>query len=373
MTAIRTPRAGGVNRRSLIVTIIVLLVIAVPLLIWSGLKVKASNDKPKESKVHAIVCDDGGMAKNGYQRVIIFQTAEIAAANKVIEKGSTKQAQKAIERRDVAQVRLDEANVVKFTCLSGGTPATTATPTDGDPDGCGVKYRSYDVKPGAAPGTVVRFGNQPVDITGPGDAKKVLAVLDRELSTDAFKAAVMTQGNYLVDGGISVDQVQATATRFQQNRDQWSDSNRVVRSILRRAQSVTLEQTDMPYNTQDAVLGANRCVAPAAQNAQSSGKKWILVIHLSQQDAGRTVRLVVNCDFQIQEFGQTAKPAKPVRPSRPGSPPPTTAPPPVTTAPPATTAPPTAAPPTTAPTTAPPSGKPPQENPCIDKPKMPGC
>ena len=65
MTAIRTPRAGGVNRRSLIVTIIVLLVIAVPLLIWSGLKVKASNDKPKESKVHAVVCDVGGMALLG--------------------------------------------------------------------------------------------------------------------------------------------------------------------------------------------------------------------------------------------------------------------------------------------------------------------
>ena len=197
-----------------------------------------------------------------------------------------------------AEKRVKAAEKVGATCSKSKKKSKPSSSGECD----GVKYRSYDVK-GVQPGAIVRFGNQPVSVTGPGDANKVLDVLDKQISHEAFKAAVLTQSNYLIDGGISVDEVQATATRFQQHPDQWRDSNRVVREKLARAQSVMLEQTNMPYYTQDAILGANRCVAPAAQNAKSSGTKWVLKIHLSQQDGGRTVRLVVNCDFQIQEFG----------------------------------------------------------------------
>lgn len=253
-----------------------------------------------------------------------------------------------------------ERDAAKLKVGSDGCKEDSTTTTTPSGDACGgVKYRSYDVK-GVIPGAVVRFGNQPVEVSGPGDANKVLDVLDKQISTEAFKAAGLTQGNYLIDGGITADQVQATATRFQQNPEQWRDSNRAVRQKLGRAESVTLEQTNRSYNTQDAVLGENRCVAPAAQNTTSNGQKWVLVIRLSQQDGGRTVRLVVDCDFQIQEFGEAPTPAPPAATPTPApprgttpTPTPTTAPPVVTTAPPVTQ-PPTTAPPTTAPPTVPP-------------------
>jgi hypothetical protein len=363
MTAIATPRAGGSNRRARIAAIIVLFICGASLLVWSSTTAKGDDDNSEETT--AVSCEDLQEAWETKLTAVQaldredFTSGDVGAAEYNAEK-ATLEAETTKAQREVERCKTEEDDPDDGSDPTPTTAVSDDPPPGGDADDCKVDYRSYDVK-GVVPGAVVRFGNQPVEITGTGDANKVLDVLDKQISTEAFKAAVLTQGNYIIDGGISVDEVQATATRFQQNPEQWRDSNRVVREKLNRAQSVTLEQTNRAYNTQDAVLGANRCVAPAVQNTTSSGQKWILVIHLSQQDGGRTVRLVVNCDFQIQEFG--APPASPPpaapTPAPPRGTPPTTAPPVVTTAPPVTqpptTAPPVTQPPTTVPPTVPPT------------------
>lgn len=330
MTAVSaTPGTGGRRRRrlALVAIAVVFIIIAVFILIFTA-SAKSGDDNLTCANAEA----------KWYSAAA--ELTKVEQDDNLSNNQKREQARELRTERDAAKLKVGE-------CQDGETSSTlVADPGPGGPGECqGVVYRSYMVKSGPA-GANTKFGPMPVNVSGTGDVGKVKAALAKELSSDAFKAAVMTQGRYLVDGGISVDQVQATATRFQQNPDQWRDSNRVIRAKLSRA-SFELVPFNGSYATQDAVLGENRCVAPAAQDTHSSGQRWILVVHLSPQDGGRTVRLVVDCDFQIQELGPAPAPRQPaphvpttappaVPTTRPYTPP-TTAPPTTTTAPPTTT------------------------------------
>lgn len=331
MTAVTaTPGTGGRRRRAVLMAVaVVMMIVAAFLIFWAS---KAEAD---------LTCGNAG------DKVVEIQKA-IQDTQRTDYSSGPKGQQEYQARVKQLNDELGNAYGKVVECKekghNPGTSTTIAAPNAPPAECNGVVFRSYLVN-GVQPGASVRFGPMPVNVSGPGDVGKVVAALNKEPSSDAFKAAVLTQANYLVDGGITADQVQATATRFQQNPDQWRDSNRVIRAKLSRA-SFELVPFNGSYNTQDAVLGANQCVAPAAQPTTSHGQRWILVVHLSQQDGGRTVRLVVDCDFQIQEFGPAPKKAPPTtappastpttRPYVPPTVPSTTAPPRTTT----TTAPP---------------------------------
>lgn len=282
---------------------------------------------------HDITCDN-------VQAVINWNLSEAASPSKHFTSGPVGQAAKS-EYQTVKIVRAQKAKDVMRKCQMKEGTITSTTPK-GLPRGpCdGVHFAPYDTDGN-------KFGPKPVDVTGSGDVARVVKAWSDGLKVNPHQTAVGSQARYLVDDGISGEQVQAKANFYQHDRAEWSKANAKLRAIVGRADSVTLEQTNVRYNTQEAIKGANSCVAPGVKDATSGGQKWVLVIHLSQQDGGRIVRLVVDCNFQIQELQPVThhtapapapkpKPApKPVvtTTTAPKPPPPTT----TTTSPPTTT------------------------------------
>lgn len=334
MTAVTTPAVAGARarRRRLRAAggVVAAMVAIGAAFLWL-----LPNVTGADGTSHDITCSNA-------QRVIDWNLAEAAMPHRHFTSGPVGQKKK-LKYQEDKLVRAQKAKdrLVECQKKDGTSTTTTSTAPKGSPKGpCDVDFAPY-----RAEGN--RFGPKPVEVSSVGDVGKVLKAWSDGLKSP-FQTAVGSQALYLVDGGISGDEVQAKADFYQHNRAEWSKANAKLRAIVARASSVTLERTNRAYNTQEAVKGDNSCVAPGVKDATSGGQKWVLVIHLSSRDGGRTVRLVVDCDFQIQEFAPapshheaapvttTTRPYVPpvtttTRPYVPPPPPSTTAPPPTTT------------------------------------------
>lgn len=250
-------------------------------------------------------------------------------------------------------------------------PATTVTtqPPSGD---------CYTTPVFSANGrTDHRFGDMPVQVSGPQDVGKVVQAKVDGYCTDPFQVAKDAQNDYLGSPGINTEEVQALANSYVADHAKWERDAKVLRARLGRATFELKRVGEHRYHTEDAIPSSDPSRAPAAKEVDSHGERWILVTHMSAKDGGKTIEEVVDCKFQkhvtIVDTPEVTVP-KEETPTASTAPPATTAPP--TTAPPVT-APPTTAPPvtTTQPvtTTTKPPAKGPEENPCKKYPTMPGC
>lgn len=329
MTVATTPGSGGTRRRRFPVVVIPLLVIGILLVLWSGInKARADGGNTKQSTVSCKQLDKAaGKA--------LVKLSELSRSD--FTSGDVGKAQ-----FDAAQARLNlkyhEAQKKAQACVD-----STSTTVAGTPTTVAVQPPSGDcyTKPAfAANGrTDHRFGDNPVTISGPQDVGKVVQAKIDAYCVDPFQVAKDSQNDYLGNPGIDTAEVQGLANSYVDNHAKWEHDAKILIARLGRA-TFELKRTNDAYHTEEAIPSSDPSRAPAAKDADSHGERWVLVIHASAKDGGRTTEEVVDCFFQKHETKE-APPATPVTPTRP---------PTQTTSPPVTSPPPTV-PPTTPSTT----------------------
>lgn len=285
MTVPMTPPAGGIRHRRALVALAVVFIVGAFLLIGFAL---SSSGTPQ------INCSNA-------DEVISEETANITSFTPKATPGTEGKPWRA--KLQTAKDRKKVAEVVKVKCVAGDAPNPP------NPRPCnGVVYMAYKAPPGSN-----QFGPWPpgLQINGPGDAQKVGQVYAKAFDSDTMQLAAVLQPTYMGGEAYGAEGVQGKAEFFKANSAERKHARDIVKGKLSRA-SFTLAQTNVRYNTQEAIPGPDACVSPEVHDTTSGGLKWKLTVHLAPQDVvpgdDGEYTVVVNCFWQLHQTIVVAAP-----------------------------------------------------------------